>query len=437
MRDVPTCILGSNEGNLSPGLKDLEQLIASAKTSYGAVPGEGFPEFGQYLRDAIYQTLSGSAVPAAIAHKLERHAEQIRIRRAHPNQVVMNHFWPGVILIVLLGAGMLFIGWKTIAGLGRAASEKQLESVIPMRWGNVLLFIGPALALYTIFLIIPSIRSFTWSVHRWSGLTPMSRMPYVGLLNFKRLIFESDLFWISLRNNLFLMFVIPLFVVPLSMFLSACISRGIWGSNFFRVVFFFPNLVGGVAATLLWLQIYNPQGGLINTALVGVGHAASAIGLTSAGAWLDAFHGYAWLEPKHLYWSIVPMSIWGACGFNMILYLAAMESIPENYYDAARIDGASSWRQFWTITLPLIWEILAISLVFIIIGGMKAFEVIWLLTNQQPSSQSHVVSTLMVQTMLQEFRVGEATAIAVLLFLMIFVGTAATLRGMRRETVEF
>ena len=151
---------------------------------------------------------------------------------------------------------------------------------------------------------------------------------------------------------------------------------------------------------------------------------------------MQGWDGFAWLSPDHLYWALVPISIWGACGFNMVLYLAAMENIPESYYEAARIDGASQWRQFWTITLPLIWEILSISLVFLVIGGMKAFETIWLLTNQQPQTESHVVGTMMVQTMFKEYNVGQATAIAVMLFLMVFIGTAATLRVMRRETVE-
>jgi raffinose/stachyose/melibiose transport system permease protein len=106
-------------------------------------------------------------------------------------------------------------------------------------------------------------------------------------------------------------------------------------------------------------------------------------------------------------------------------------------YEAADIDGASPWLQFWTITLPLIWEVLSISIVFMIIGGMKAFEVIWLLTNQRPVTENHVIGTRMVQAMFKEFHVGEATAIAVILFLIVFFGTTVTLRLMRRETVEF
>jgi ABC-type sugar transport system permease subunit len=120
----------------------------------------------------------------------------------------------------------------------------------------------------------------------------------------------------------------------------------------------------------------------------------------------------------------------------MVLYLAAMETIPESYYEAATLDGASKWRQYWSITLPLIWDVVSISVVFLVIGGMKAFEVIWLLTNQRPQTDNHVIATRMVQTMFKEFRVGEAAALAVMLFVMVFIGSAITMRGLRRETVE-
>ncbi|MCK4962538.1 MAG: sugar ABC transporter permease, partial [Anaerolineales bacterium] len=215
------------------------------------------------------------------------------------------------------------------------------------------------------------------------------------------------------------------------------ISRGITGSRLFRVVFFFPNILGVVAITLLWMHMYNPQGGVVNTALLGLGRALSGIGLEGLGTYLQGFASFAWLAQDHLYWALVPMSIWGACGFNMILFLAAMESIPQSLYEAAEIDGASTWRQFHSITLPLIWPALSIAVVFMIIGGMKTFEVIWLLTNQQPTTATHVIGTLMIRSMFIDFKVGQAAAIAVLLFLMVLFGSAVTLRIMKRETVEF
>jgi raffinose/stachyose/melibiose transport system permease protein len=332
---------------------------------------------------------------------------------------------------LLLAAFALTGAWAIWAGITAprrrrraiACAKPPIEASLPrMRLATVLLFVGPAALLYGTFVIWPSLRSFSWSLHEWNGLTSMSAMPFKGLLNFRRLLFESDAFWIALSNNLFVMLVVPLFVIPFSLLVAACISRRIIGAGFFRVVFFFPSLLGAVAVALLWLNIYNPSGGLVNGVLVRLG--------------FQSFEGFAWLSADHLYWSLVPISIWGACGFNIVLYLAAMENVPQDLYEAATIDGAPPLAQFFRITIPLIWDVLAISIVFMVIGGMKAFELIWLLTNQRPTTENHVIATRMIQTMFNEFRLGEAAAIAVLLFLMVFLGSAATLRVMRREAIE-
>jgi raffinose/stachyose/melibiose transport system permease protein len=424
MQDTPTAIRGTNEGNLSRDMQDLVQLISRARVSYGSIAGDAYPEMGQVYRDAMYQAIANVGTPDDVARTLEKRAAMLRNQHEHPDRVDAHHVWQPIALMSALGIGAI-VG---IAGIARSfkrisiARGNEVRQLQRLRLGNILLFLGPSILIYSAFVIIPSLRSFSWSLHEWNGLTPMASMPLKGLLNFKRLLLESDALWIALKNNLWLMIVVPGFVIPLALFLSACLSRGVWGSNLFRVVFFFPNLIGGVAATLLWVHLYNPQGGVVNAALSGIG--------------LHHFEGFAWLEARHLYWALIPISIWGACGFNMVLYLAAMQSVPEDLYESATLEGASQWRQFWTITLPLIWEMVAISAVFMIIGGMKAFDVIWLLTNQQPTTDNHVVGTLMVQSMFSEFKVGEATAIAVLLFLMVFIGSAAMLRIMRRESVE-
>jgi len=423
MQDVPTAIKGANAGNLSKDLDDCVALTEKAKISYGKVPDI---EMHQVYADMMYDAMANTALtPQQVAEKYELVMQGVRQQRADPTRYDVNHRWKPAVFLGLLGLGAISWVWRTGRDVRRRSSATTLVPQAGLQrlgWRNVLLFVAPAVLVYTLFVIVPSLRSFSWSLHEWNGLTNMSSMPYRGLLNFKRLLLESDGFWIALKNNLFLMFMVPLFVIPLAMFLAASISRGVRGATLFRIVFFFPNLLGGVAATLLWLHLYNPQGGLINGFLTSIG--------------FRSFAGHAWLAPENLYWALIPISIWGACGFNMVLYLAAMQSIPESYYEAATIDGAGKWRQFWTITLPLIWDVLTISIVFLVIGGMKAFEIIWLLTNQRPQTDNHVIATRMVNTMFNEYKVGEATALAVLLFLMVFVGSAATMRGMRRETVE-
>jgi raffinose/stachyose/melibiose transport system permease protein len=439
MQDIPDAIKGANEGNLSHDLDDLVKIVDQAKTSYGAVPGQGYPDMFQVYNDMMYDVIAGTDSPKAVAQKYETIGQTMRDRDLHPDEVKINHIWQPIVFLGLLALGAIYCVGRAGWGLRKRITEAKPSTATPlprMRWSNVLLFVAPAIIIYTVFVVIPSLRSFSWSLHEWNGLTNMHSMPFKGLLNFKRLLLEGDGFWIALKNNLFLMFVVPAFVIPLAMFLAATINRGVWGANLFRVVFFFPNLIGGVAATLLWLHMYNPQGGLVNSGLDAIGQGLSWIGLTAVGAWFHSWHDFTWLEPKHLYWSLIPISIWGAVGFNMILYLAAMEGVPESFYEAATLDGASKWRQYWTITLPLIWDILAISIVFMVIGGMKAFDVIWLLCNQQPQTDNHVIATKMVQSMFTEFKVGEAAALAVLLFLMVFIGSAVTLRGMQREAVE-
>ena len=437
-RDIPVAIKGVAEQNLSEDLQDLAVMVRTARTSYGSTPGEeAFPDMAQYWNDARFMIVTGQTTPQQAAADLEAAARTVRNQTENPDQVTIRHVWKPVLLLGLLGVAVLYWTVTTIARFRARRTKGTTDGAggrLRLGWINRIILLGPAVTLYTVFVIIPCIKSFSWSAHAWDGLTDMR---YTGLLNFIRLLFESDGFWEALSNNLFIMFVIPLFVLPLSLFLAVCISREVYGAQFFRIVFFFPNILGAVAATLLWMHLYNPQGGPVNAALVGLGQTLSAIGLAGIGGWFESLHGFAWLSQTNLYWALIPMSIWGACGFNMVLFLAAMESIPQSLYEAADIDGASRWRQFWSITLPLIWEVLSIAIVFMVIGGMKAFESIWLLTNQAPTTQVHVIGTRMVQAMFTEFKVGEATAIAVLLFVMVFFGTTATLRAMRRETVEF
>ncbi|HXA14369.1 MAG TPA: sugar ABC transporter permease, partial [Opitutaceae bacterium] len=145
---------------------------------------------------------------------------------------------------------------------------------------------------------------------------------------------------------------------------------------------------------------------------------------------------FPWLAQEHLYTALIPIYNWLSCGFNLILYLAAMEGIDPQLYEAAELDGAPVWRQFFTITLPLIWEMLAISAVFIVIGGLNAFEMIWLLTSQDPAAGVHTLGTLLVATMFKDFAIGRATAIAVVMFALVFAASAAILRLLKREAVE-
>ena len=428
--DVPVATRGVNGVGLSPDLSDLVALIHDSRATYGEAPGENYPAMAQTYADVLLDTLSGRVTPARAAATLEAAARAERWEAIHPDDLPVRHVAKPVALLLLLAGGLAYAGWGAVRRKptpGRGTPMRTLSA------RHAAVFVGPAVLLFAAFALLPAIQSFTWSVQRWDGLTDAR---FVGLRHFRHLLFETDGFWIALTNNLFIMIVIPLFMVPLALFLAACVSRGVRGGKLFRGAFLVPSVMGGVAGTLLWVNLYDPQAGIVNAGLVAIGRGLSAVGLVTIGNWFHGFDGFAWLSQDHLYTALVPLSVWTGFGFNFVLYLAAMEAVPTELYEAADLDGASPWQQFHVVTLPLIWEVLTVSVVFLVIGGMKAFETIWLMTNQAPTTAVHVIGTRMIQTMFTEMNVGEATAIAVLLLAMVFVASVVALRAMRREGVE-
>ncbi|MCA9796564.1 MAG: ABC transporter permease subunit, partial [Candidatus Eremiobacteraeota bacterium] len=397
-RGLPVAVNGANT-RLNPSMAAVGRQLDGIQRTFGAASGEVPPGMSQAWNDVLHEVLSGKTEPAQAAAALERAAELVRNRAQHPDRVEVRYPGRALLFVLFLGAGLVLgvaSGSPTSASGGEA--------------GPRALFLGPSLAVYSLFFVLPALASLGFCLTRWDGL---AKPEYVGLLHFRRLLLESDGFWTALGNNLYLMVVIPAVVVPLALFLANCLNQGLWGSGFFRVAFFFPNLLG-VAGILLWQQLYNPQGPI--NRLFGI--------------------DTPWLSPDHLYHALIPMGVWGACGFNMVLYLAAMQSVPGELYEAAELDGASDGHKFFQITLPMIWDTLAASLIFMLIAGMKAFEAIWLLTNQSPTTGTHVVGTLMVRSMFTDMRIGEAAAIACLLFAMVFVGSALTARFTESEAIE-
>jgi len=399
------------------------------------------PGIRQALVDGRSQLMVGKITPREFAQRIEAAAAADRARAAAPNAIDYRHPVAGTLLLAGLVGIAVWLGWKVRPSFGKGRRNRQRaesppngqarSSADPSHFGRLrgsvaLGFVGPSLFVYALIVIGPALTALTWAFTRWDGL---SAREWTGWFNFKWLLFESDLLWSALRNNVFLMVVPAVVVLPLALLFAYLLHRGIWGANFFRAVFLFPNLLGGIAATLLWLGAYEPQGGLINAALVGLGNAVGS-------DWLRGFDGYPWLAQSNLYVALVPIYIWMACGFNLVLYLAAMEGVDGQLYEAAELDGAPAWRQFFFITLPLIWEVVVVSAVFLVIAGLNAFEMIWLLTSQDPDSSTHTLGTLMVTSMFKEFDIGRATAIAVLLFVLVLAGSAALMRGLKRESVE-
>ncbi|MDE2208015.1 MAG: sugar ABC transporter permease, partial [Armatimonadetes bacterium] len=212
-------------------------------------------------------------------------------------------------------------------------------------------------------------------------------------------------------------------ILALALYFAFVIHQRVPGARVFRITFFFPNVISSVAISLLWILIYSTaQVGLLNHAL---------------HAWFHVKQPVPFTSDQNLLWALVPMMAWAATGFYMVLLLAAMENIPESYYEAARLDGAGPTVLFRKITVPLIWDVITVGVIFLVIGGLKIFDVIWVMDNGQPSNSTHTMATLMYSKVFEEYNVGYGTAIAVFLFLQVLLATLLSQRLMRREALEY
>lgn len=427
---TPAAIRAVSLDEFQPRMRGIASMILNARHAF-PFPQVMLqpPAIRQALVDERQPLMLGQISAEEFSRRMERAAATHRVSLANPDRIEYRHLGAGIGLL----AGMAALpAWLIFRRSRRRGGRRQQADALSaehagyfgrMRLPVLGVFVAPAFLLYAALVLVPGAAALAWGFTRWDG---MGQREWVGLFNFKWLLFESDTFWQALRNNLFLMAVPPAIVLPLALGLAYLLHRRVFGANFFRAVFLFPNLLGGIAAALLWLSAYEPHGGLVNAALSGAGRLFGFEGL-------KAFEAYPWLAPRNLYWSLVPIYVWMTCGFNLVLFLATMEGIDPQLYEAAEIDGATRLRQFFRITLPLIWPAIVVALVFIVIAGLNAFEMIWLLTSQDPDSRTHTLGTLMVTSMFKEFQMGRATAIAVLLLVLVASGSAVLMRVLKRE----
>ena len=295
----------------------------------------------------------------------------------------------------------------------------------------LVLFLAPAGILYTCFVAFPGARALLYSLQKWDGFREIQ---WAGLDNF-RALFRDGLFLEALKHNAILLVFGGTLTISMALFFAAALNRRVFGSQVFRVAFFFPNVLASVAVAVLWLQLYSTNDfGVFNAALHQTQRTLDWAGIP----FMEEMElPYAFLKSSRVIYAIIPMLVWIATGFYMVLFLAAMEGIHEELYEAARIDGANPVRQFFSITLPLIREVFVVAVVFFIIASAKFFDPVWVMENSYPTEESHVMATVLYQKVFTEYNVGYAAAVAVVLFTLIFIATLITLRWSRKEALEF
>jgi N-acetylglucosamine transport system permease protein len=291
-------------------------------------------------------------------------------------------------------------------------------------------FLAAPVALYVVFVIAPYAQAFYISMTAWRGFAPPR---WIGFDNYTRL-FDDPTFWKAVQHNGIILLVLPLVAIAIALFFAFLINlgggsrggtmSGVWGSKFYRVVFFFPQLLAVPIIAVLFQTVYRPNSsGLINGIIM-------KLGLEPIGFLIN---------PELALWSIIAVLVWQAVGFYVVLFSAGMASIPKDIYEAADLDGASHTTLFFGITLPLLWDTLQVAWVYLGIAAFDAFAIVNVLSvdNGGPDGATTVLAVEIYRNAFTFFRYGYASAMGVALFFVTLTFAALTIRVTRRESIEY
>ena len=303
-----------------------------------------------------------------------------------------------------------------------------------MRYGQgrfIAGFLAIPLVLYGIFVISPFVQAFYYSLTDWTGISP--KFNFVGLENFQTLARDS-LFRTAVWHNALLLVIIPVATITLSLFFAFLLNvggrqnsagvQGVRGNGFYKLAFFLPQVLSVPVIAVIWSQIMSSEASGLFNAMVGV-----------VGAGPMGFLG----DPKQALWSVMWVIVWGSVGFYLVLFNAAMSSIPKDIFEAALIDGASRVSTFFRVTLPLLWDTIQTSWVYLAIMALDAYALIAVMTAGPggPDNATQVIALQIVDNGFQYGRAGYASAMGVVLFFVTLLIAAVLLRATRRERIEY
>ncbi|CEG28579.1 carbohydrate ABC transporter permease [Bacillus sp. B-jedd] len=281
---------------------------------------------------------------------------------------------------------------------------------------------APAVILLTIFLIFPTIEVFRMSMYKWGGFS--NNKVFVGFNNFK-ILWEDMNFFRSLQNSVLLIVVVTLITMVLAILFAALLSREkVKGDSIFRIIFYIPNILSIVVIAGIFSAVYDPSTGLLNNFF-------GALGLENMQKmWLG--------DQKIAIYAIGGALVWQAIGYYMVMYMASMASIPESLYEASALEGAGRIRQFFDITLPLIWNNIRTTLTFFIISTINlSFLLVQAMTGGGPDNSTQVFLSYMYQQAYTNSSYGYGMAIGVVVFLFSFGLSAIISFATKRDVLEY
>lgn len=282
-------------------------------------------------------------------------------------------------------------------------------------------FIIPTLLFFSVFTIYPVIQGLYYSFFDWSGMS--DNKTFIGFDNFKEM-FHDPIIWRAIGNDYFLVAGKVIGIMTLATFFAVALTRfGFKAAGFFRSIFFIPNVISVVVIGVLWNFIYNPQIGFLNAFL---------------SLFTKEHVDITWLGfPHHTIWMLLPPAIWAGIGFYMILLIAAIQSIPESYYEAANLEGAGQWSQFRSITIPLTWEQIKVSVLNIMMTTLNgSFVIVWIMTEGGPDNSTQVMGSYLYQMAFRQYHFGYGASIGALILIVSLITTVVLQRLLRHETVE-
>lgn len=281
---------------------------------------------------------------------------------------------------------------------------------------------APAVILVTIFMVIPTFNVFRMSLYKWGGLS--NNKTFQWFKNFEILIKDQN-FLQSIQNSILIITFVTIITLVIAIFFAAVLSKeNVKGKNFFRVIFYIPNILSVVVISAIFGAIYDPQSGLLNS-MLGFLH-------------LDNLKKMWMGDPNIVIYSLIFALIWQAIGYYMVMYMASMASIPESFYEAAGLDGAGKMKQFFTITLPLIWDNIRTTLTFFVISTVNlSFLMVQIMTGGGPNGQTEVFLSYMYKQAYTSSAYGYGMAIGVVVFLFSFILSAVISKITEREVLEF
>ncbi len=285
------------------------------------------------------------------------------------------------------------------------------------------LFLIPGILMFSIYVIIPIFQSFWISLHEWDGL---GEMTYVGTANYERLLGIGDQnidrkFEVSFWNNVKWLFLY-LLAIPFGLFIALFLNQAVRGIRFYKSMFFFPFVISQVVVGLVFSWFYLPREGLLNAIL--------------------SFFGFGTVnilgDPDLATYGIIAAGLWPQTAYCMILYLTGLNAVDPEQIEAARLDGAKGWKMLWYVVLPQLKPATFIAFVVTIIGALRSFDFIAVMTNGGPFGSTRVLSFYMFEESLSEFgfRMGYGAAIAVVLFFIMLFFIGYFLYSMWRDDQE-